>query len=148
MEYKEIRDLAVLMKEMGLTRLDFKGGDGATVRMERAVAGLPATIAPAVISAERLDERPEEPVAAGVFTVRSPMVGVFYSSPGADKEPYVSVGDVVQAGEVLCIIEAMKIMNEITAERDGVISEICVNNKDVVEYGQPMFHIDTVASRD
>ena len=72
------------------------------------------------------------------------MVGVFYSAPGADESPFVAVGDTVHAGDVLCIIEAMKIMNEITAERDGVIIEICVENKQVVEFGQPLFRIGSV----
>ena len=69
------------------------------------------------------------------------MVGVFYAAPAADKQPYVSIGDRVNAGDVLCIIEAMKMMNEITAEKGGVIREICVGNKQIVEYGHPLFRI-------
>ena len=69
-----------------------------------------------------------------------------HSLQGADKEPYVSVGDMVHAGDILCIIEAMKIMNEITAERDGIVTEVCAGNRHVVEFGQPLFRIDTTSS--
>ncbi len=73
--------------------------------------------------------------------VTSPMVGVFYAAPAPDKDPYVSVGAKVNKGDVLCLIEAMKLMNEVTAEKSGEIVEICVENGQVVEYGQPLFMI-------
>jgi len=138
MEYKEIRELAALMKEMGLTTLDYSG-EVESIRMERATGVVAAVSAPVVTA----HEHKEEPASAGMFTVRSPMVGVFYAAPGADKPPYAAVGDTVHAGDVLCIVEAMKTMNEIAAERDGVITEICAENKQIVEYGQPLFRIDT-----
>jgi acetyl-CoA carboxylase biotin carboxyl carrier protein len=69
------------------------------------------------------------------------MVGVFYAAPAADKKPYVSIGDRVKAGDVLCIIEAMKMMNEITTDKSGVITEICAGNKQIVEYGHPLFRM-------
>ena len=142
MDYKEIREYAALMKEMGLTVLDYSGA-GSSIRLERAVASAPS-IETAVVHAQIQPEvQAEETASASGTMIRSPMVGVFYTSPGADKAPYVSVGDKVHAGDVLCIIEAMKIMNEITAEHDGVITEICAENKQVVEFGQPIFRIDT-----
>lgn len=73
--------------------------------------------------------------------VKSPMVGTFYASSSPDKEAFVKVGDKVKKGQVLCIVEAMKLMNEIESELDGEIVEICVNNEEVVEYGQPLFKI-------
>ena len=73
--------------------------------------------------------------------VKSPMVGTFYASSAPDKDPFVKVGDKVKKGQVLCIIEAMKLMNEIESEFDGEIVEICVNNEDIVEYGKPLFKI-------
>ena len=73
--------------------------------------------------------------------VKSPVVGVFYSASAPDAPAYVQVGDRVQKGQTLCIIEAMKMMNEITAEEEGVISEICVTNGQVVEYGTELFRI-------
>ena len=73
--------------------------------------------------------------------VTSPMVGVFYSAPAPDKDPYVSVGTQVQKGDVLCLIEAMKLMNEVAAEKSGEICAVCAENGQVVEYGQPLFMI-------
>jgi len=135
----------MLMKETGLTKLDYRG-DGVSIRLERAAsgaqpAGAPAPLAP--LEAEQAAQRDAE-ASSGGFTVKSPMVGVFYSAPGADREPYVSVGDVVRVGDVLCIIEAMKIMNEIASERDGIIDGIYAQNKEVVEYGQPLFSIGAI----
>ena len=73
--------------------------------------------------------------------VKSPMVGTFYASSSPDKEPFVGVGDKVQKGQVLCIVEEMKLMNEIESEFDGEIVEICAKNEDIVEYGTPLFKI-------
>jgi len=142
MDHKEIRDLAALMKEMGLTVLEYNEG-GSSIKMERPQGNAHAQEAPAADYGEQYGGNKEKPAATGIVTVKSPMVGVYYSAPGVDKEPFVSVGDEVSAGDVLCIIEAMKIMNEITAECGGVITEIYAQNKQVVEYGQPLFHIDT-----
>lgn len=75
------------------------------------------------------------------YIVKSPMVGTFYAAPSEDSNPYVSVGDKVSKGDILCIIEAMKLMNEIECERDGIIAEILVANGDIVEYGQPILAI-------
>ena len=73
--------------------------------------------------------------------IKSPMVGVFYAAPSPDRPPFVNVGDTVKKGDVVCIIEAMKIMNEITATESGTITEVLVENGDVVEYDQPLFTI-------
>ena len=75
------------------------------------------------------------------YEIKSPMVGVFYTSPSPDAEPYVSVGSKVKKGDVICIIEAMKLMNEITADKDGEIAEICVDNGQVVEFSQVLFRM-------
>ena len=80
------------------------------------------------------------PAAAG-RTIKSPMVGVFYAAPSPEKPAFVSVGSRVKKGDTVCIIEAMKIMNEITAEESGTITEILVNNGDVVEFDQPLFTV-------
>ena len=77
-------------------------------------------------------------------SILSPMPGVFYSSQSPDKPPYVEVGDTVKAGQVLCIIESMKIMNEIESEHNGIIKEIIVNNSDPVEFNQPIFIIEPI----
>jgi len=142
METNEIRELASLMKEMGLTVLDYKEND-TSIRLERAVEAQPAD-SRKLTSAQPLEDMLIKPESAGEYTVRSPMVGVFYSAPGTNMEPFVDVGDPVREGDILCIIEAMKIMNEITAERDGIITEIYVANKQIVEFNQPMFRIGSV----
>ena len=73
--------------------------------------------------------------------IKSPMVGTFYSKPSPDKDSFVKVGDSIKKGQVVCIVEAMKLMNEIESEFDGEIVEVCVNDGDVVEYGMPLFKI-------
>jgi len=149
MKNKQVRELAALMKEMGLTKLEYDN-DGTSIRMERAAAYAPAApIAAAYPTPEATQEHQEQQeglTLEGVLIVKSPMVGVFYAAPGADKPPYVKVGDTIHAGDVLCIIESMKIMNEITAPQDGTITEVCTANRQVVEYGQPLFRIDTTAN--
>ena len=77
-------------------------------------------------------------------SILSPMPGVFYSSQSPEKSPYVKVGDTVKAGQVLCIIESMKIMNEIESEHNGIIKEIIVNNSDPIEFNQPIFIIEPI----
>ena len=140
-----VRQLALIMQETGLTGLEYTTDHVKDhVKMERPAVGgviVSDTTAMPTAMSESTAVLQETSAVAGV-AVNSPMVGVFYSSPGTDKDPYVSVGDKVTAGDVLCIIEAMKMMNEITAEHDGVITEICVANKDAVEYGQILFRID------
>ncbi len=82
-----------------------------------------------------------EPADLGGHLVESPIVGTFYAAANPDEDDFVSIGTVVKKGDVLCIIEAMKLMNEIEADADGKIAEILVNNEDGVEYGQPLFRI-------
>jgi acetyl-CoA carboxylase biotin carboxyl carrier protein len=95
----------------------------------------PAPTAPAALS------EAEQAAAAG-HVVKSPMVGTFYSSSSPEAKPFVQVGTVVKEGETICIIEAMKILNEIEADKSGTITRILVDNGQAVEYGQPLFHID------
>ncbi len=81
------------------------------------------------------------PSDVGLHVIKSPFVGTFYTSPSPGKPNYVKVGDKVKAGQPLCVLEAMKIMNEIDSEVNGEVVEICVDNESLVEYGQPMFKI-------
>ena len=130
----DIRKYAQLMAEYGLTGLEFRTA-GDTVRMERNGTPLPVSIP--VAASTPIAEAP----VADTTSVTSPMVGVFYRAPAENAEPYVKVGDHVKAGTVLCLIEAMKMMNEITAECDGVITEVCVENGQVVDFGKELFKI-------
>jgi len=138
MDNKDIRELAALMKEMGLTSLAYRNG-AESVKLTRPAGDLPTAALDAYTTI--VEPQIDESVSDNAFIIKSPMVGVFYSAPGVDEEPYVTIGDTVHSGDLLCMIEAMKIMNDITAERDGVITGIYVENRQVVEYGQPLFQI-------
>ena len=148
MDVKKIESLARLMQETGLTGLELVE-DGQQLRLERQVEVVAAPVAAAVpaapvpaTGAEALGVTHEAPQPAKEGTlVLSPTVGVFYSAPSPDARPFVEVGDQVKKGDTLCIIEAMKLMNEITAEFDGEVVDICVHNGDVVEYGQTLFKL-------
>ena len=135
MNEAEIRKDAMLMQELGLTGLEVKENVGV-VRLERAGAAAPAASAAA---AEPVAAQSPAP-SAGLL-IRSPMVGVFYAAPTEDSEPFIKEGDHVKKGDTLCVIEAMKLMNEIPAEQDGVITGILVKNGQTVEYGTPLFQI-------
>lgn len=138
MNETDIRKYAELMKELGLTGLEITE-DNKVVRLERSVTVSPRETVLAVPGAEA--PSPVTAESADCISVRSTIVGVFYAAPAENAEPYVKVGDRVKKGQTLCIVEAMKLMNEITAEEDGVISEICVTNGQVVEYGTVLFRI-------
>ncbi len=135
MKESDIRKYAKLMKELELTGLEIKSKDDV-VRLERSYAPAPAAAIPAPIPAA--SEKREDPAC---ISVKSPMVGLFYAAPAENADPYVSLGDRVKKGQTLCIVEAMKLMNEISAEEDGVIYEICVTNGQMVEYGTELFRI-------
>lgn len=149
----DIRKYAELMQELNLTGLEITADDGK-VRLERtapgtATATIPVPVAAAAAPGAVLQDG--TPAAAYVqsangtpadyTSVTSPIVGVFYAAPAENADPYVKVGDQVHKGQVLCIVEAMKLMNEITADADGTIEEICVTDGQVVEYGTELFHI-------
>lgn len=141
MEIKEIESLARLMSENGLTGLEYKVGE-VSLKLERRqeaaafqqAAGSPFMPAPV----EAPEQAPEEK--EGTVVV-SPTVGVFYAAASPESKPFVAVGDRVEKGDTLCIIEAMKLMNEIPAEVSGKVAEVCVGNGQVVEYGQALFRI-------
>lgn len=135
MNEAEIRKYAMLMQELGLTGLEVKENVGV-VRLERAGAAAPAASAAAADPVAA-----QSPAPSAGLLIRSPMVGVFYAAPTEDSEPFIKEGDHVKKGDTLCVIEAMKLMNEIPAEQDGVITGILVKNGQTVEYGTPLFQI-------
>ena len=137
----EIKELIALLESSSLAVLEVKEGD-SKVHLEKpakttvnntGVAPVVAPAAPVVPAAA--------PAAETGKTINAPIVGVFYAAPSPDAEPYVSVGKRVKKGDVVCIIEAMKCMNEIQAEEDGEITAVLANNGELVEYGQPLFSI-------
>lgn len=144
MNEADIRKYAELMKELELTGLEITE-DNKVVRLERTqpvqnIQTVPAETAhQAAPSAAPAAEK--QAPAGELVSVKSPVVGVFYAAAAENAEPYVTVGDKVKKGQILCIVEAMKLMNEIYAEEDGTVAEICVTNGQVVEYGTELFRI-------
>lgn len=136
MNESDIRKYANLMSELGLTGLEVTEND-RVVRLERNPA--PQTTAP--VQTVQVGDIPQSAANEDLIEITSPMVGVFYAAPAEDADPYVQVGDRVKKGQTLCIVEAMKLMNEIVAETDGQIVEICAQNGQVVDFGCPLFRI-------
>ena len=145
MDEARIRTYAKLMREEELSGLEITE-DGVTVRLERNLSQTVSVPAQTVVPAPAAVAPAENVVRedAGSF-VTSPMVGVAYVAPTEDSDPFVKVGDKVKAGDTLCIVEAMKLMNEIPAEYDGVVAEICIQDGQVVEYGTKLFRIERQA---
>ncbi len=134
MKESDIRKYAELMQELGLTGLEITQ-DNQVVRLERTAAASEKAVPVIPVQQQALEQSPD------YISVKSPLVGLFYAAPAENAAPYVSVGDTVQKGQTLCIVEAMKLMNEIQAEESGTITEICIGNGQMVEYGTELFRI-------
>ena len=156
MDSKRLAEIADVMEDRGLTRVRVEEPDGTAVELERASAAqpvavpmpMPGAMAAPVAAPTVAPAAPELAVQAPAATpepkgteVTAPMVGVFYAAPAPGDEPFVHVGSKVKAGETLCIIEAMKVLNEVTAEADGEVLEICVADGDLVEFGSCLMRI-------
>ncbi|MFC2078646.1 acetyl-CoA carboxylase biotin carboxyl carrier protein [Candidatus Bipolaricaulota bacterium] len=135
---QELKDIIRLLKEEGLTEITVSDGDQRVTvkRVPYAMPSQPVPPAPSI-------EAPLQPIASDLpereFQLTAPLVGTFYCRPSPDDEPFLSKGDVVQAGDTVCIIEAMKVMNEIKAEAPGCLSLTLLDDGAVVEFGQPLF---------
>ena len=148
MEYDKIKQLMEDMGKSNIEELEIEFPEGMKISMKKNVAVVPAqqvvaqqsTNIPVVQSIQTTQPIQEEPKEE-YKEIKSPMVGTFYSKPSPDKEEFVEVGDKVKKGQVVCIIEAMKLMNEIEAEFDGEVVEVCLNDGDAVEYGKPLFKL-------
>ena len=156
MDSKRLAEIADVMEDRGLTRVRVEEPDGTAVELERASAAQPVGVpmpmpsamaapvaAPATVPAapEPAAQAPAAAPESQGAEVTAPMVGVFYAAPAPGDEPFVHVGSKVKAGETLCIIEAMKVLNEVTAEADGEVLEICVADGDLVEFGSCLMRI-------
>lgn len=146
MEYEKIKQLIEDMGNSKLTSLDIEFPDGTKIsakKEKQIVTEKPVTVTvneEVVTQKEESTENTDKKVPEG-NVVKSPMVGTFYIKPSPDAEPYVEVGKQVNKGDVLCIIEAMKLMNEIESEFTGKVKEIYVKDGEPVEYGKPLFLI-------
>jgi acetyl-CoA carboxylase biotin carboxyl carrier protein len=159
MTVEEIRELIQLATETGIAELEVQRGQDR-VRIRRAGAnqeitiGSPAVLAPSAVPGaaagaaapafEQARDRAEPPADPNLILIKSPIVGTFYEGPAPDAPPFVRVGERVQPGHVLCIIESMKLMNEIEAELAGVVESQLVRNGQPVEYGEALFAIRAV----
>lgn len=140
---RELKKLAALMEESGLVELEIDGG-GERVRLVRGRVGAGgAPEAEASIPAARSARRDAEPD-GGARSITSPMVGTFHRAAAPEAPAYVEVGDVVERGQVLCLVEAMEMMNEIEAESRGRIVRILIENGRPVEFGEPLFLVEPV----
>ena len=146
-DLRKVKKLIELVEESGISELEVRDGD-ETIRIARhgnQMLGLPsapaaAQAAPPVTPVASAGERSGS--AAGSHQVRSPMAGTFYTAPAPDAEPFVVVGQAVEPGDVLCIIESMKMMNEIKAEQAGVCAAVLVENGEAIGSGQALFRFD------
>ena len=139
MREEDIRKYASLMKELDLTGLEVEM-DGSKVRLERGTASPAPVQTTYSVPAEDKSVKAAEAEEAGE-AVTSPMVGVFYTSPAENSDPFVTVGAKVRKGDTICIIEAMKLMNEIAAEFDGIVEKVSAKNGQVVGFGTELFRI-------
>ncbi len=155
MDIRKVKKLIELLEESGIGEIEIKEGE-ESVRISRGVSGtpaappayapppppVPAAPAPAPVAAPAAAPEPEAaaPATAG-HVVKSPMVGTFYRSPSPSSPSFVEVGKTVKEGDVLCIVEAMKMMNQIEADKSGTIEAVLVENGEPVEFDQPLFSI-------
>jgi len=150
MNIKEIKELINLMNENGLVEIEIEK-DGMRIRLKKTGPGQEASggqniviektgRSPIQTKEETLEST--EKLAVKTVEIKAPMVGTFYHAPSPETPPYVEAGQTIEPGQVICIIEAMKLMNEIKSEIKGKILEILVDNTEPVEFGQPMFLIE------
>lgn len=150
-DIEEIRDLADLFEERGLTEFEFENANirvrlakmtaAPVMQAPQPIAYAAPAAAPTAAATAPAESAPAAAPASDLHKITSPIVGTFYRSPGPDKDAYVSEGSKVSPETVVCIVEAMKLMNEIQAETSGEIVEIYVENGQPVEFGQPLFGI-------
>jgi acetyl-CoA carboxylase biotin carboxyl carrier protein len=150
LDIRKIRKLIELLNEMGISEIEVHE-DNESVRIRRDMAGpaavpihySPVPAAPHVVAGAPAPAATPEPAAAEKgHTVRSPMVGTVYFAPAPGEKPFVELGQRVNAGDTLCLIEAMKMFNQIEADKSGILSARLVNNESPVEYDQPLFVIE------
>lgn len=151
MDIRKIKKLIELVEESGISELEISEGEGS-VRISRNAPTAPypvqhfqmpqAMSMPTAASAVAIDPIPQTAPVAAVNAIKSPMVGTFYRTPSPDSKAFVEVGQNVNVGDILCIVEAMKMMNQIESEKAGTIKAILVDNGQPVEFDQPLFIIE------
>ena len=141
----EIKELIALLEQSQLSVIELQKEDGSKVRLEKPsqqCVTIPTAVqAPVVQASATPVSAPAVEQTENLMTINSPIVGVFYAAPAPGKDPFTAVGKSVKKGDTVCIVEAMKCMNEIQAEEDGTIVEVLVKDGELVEYGQPLFRL-------
>jgi acetyl-CoA carboxylase biotin carboxyl carrier protein len=142
MDLRKLKTLIDLVQQSGIAELEITEGE-ERVRISRGATAAPVAAAPPVtlVPFAPADTSSAAPAAAEGHVLKSPMVGTFYRAAAPGSNPFVELGQAVKAGDVVCIIEAMKLLNEIEADRDGIVKTILVDNGQPVEYGQPLMII-------
>lgn len=147
-ETEYIEKLAKVLSETGLTEISLEDGEQAiTLRKDVIVASAPQVVAAAPVAAPASAPAAQAPAADNApakkgTPITSPMVGTFYKAPSPDSDPFVAEGSAIKQGDVVCIVEAMKMMNEIKAEISGKVVEICVEDGQPVEFGQVLMYVE------
>lgn len=143
---KEIKEMINLMNENGLVELEIEK-EGLRIRLKKLTSQTEAISGPILIERQKIEEAKPvieaiKKVQAKTIEIKAPMVGTFYRAPSPEAPPYIEVGQIIEPGQVICIIEAMKLMNEIKSEIRGKVIEVLVENAEPVEFGQPLFIIE------
>jgi acetyl-CoA carboxylase biotin carboxyl carrier protein len=153
MDIRKVKKLIELLEESGISEIEIKEGE-ESVRISRSISSPPVVAAPAPVTqvsvpptapsaAQTIPPEPQAaPAAAEGTIIESPMVGTFYASPSPGSPAFVSVGQTVKAGDTICIVEAMKILNQIESEVSGTVKAVLVEDGQPVEFGQPLMVVD------
>jgi acetyl-CoA carboxylase biotin carboxyl carrier protein len=147
MDIRKVKKLIELLQESGISEIEVHEGEESVrisshhaVSAHQTLVQAPQALVPQASAAPApVQNEAPVPVVEEGYIVKSPMVGIYYSSASADTSAFVEIGQAIEKGDVLCIVEAMKIMNQIEADTSGVVSKIFVENGEPIEYGQPLF---------
>ncbi len=154
MDIRKVKKLIELLEESGVTEIEVcEGEESVRISRQGSVAAAQTVVqVPDATQASVMNVTPAQPTGDAAVAssteqaghqITSPMVGIFYVAPAPDEPPFVSVGDNVKQGDVVCVLEAMKIMNQIEADVSGTVTKVHVSNGEAVEYGQPLFTLST-----
>ncbi|HNX81901.1 MAG TPA: acetyl-CoA carboxylase biotin carboxyl carrier protein [Candidatus Omnitrophota bacterium] len=151
MNLKEIKEMITLMNDNGLVELEVEK-EGMRIRLKKSAGEMAAVSGPVIIERGKAVlppgikdvSAPTAEIPSNITEIKSPMVGTFYRAPSPESPAYVEIGQIIEPGQVICIVEAMKLMNEIKAEVKGKIIDILVDNAEPIEFGQPLFLIEPV----
>ena len=141
MEIKKLKEFIKFMEDNNLNELEIEEG-GKRIRLKKNSSGQPVVVSQAPSQAQTPATAENAPNKSNTLEIKSPMVGTFYSAPSPGAKNYVKIGTTVKPGDIVCIVEAMKLMNEIKAEVGGKVIQILVENGDPIEFGQTLFVIE------